>query len=458
MGTAEITGKTMDSDTNDSRLRLRAVLSAQYTVILVVCLLCVAAGAGVVYSTHVDPGTETQTEVVSTWTIETEHEHSAEVTEPNTVFPVGTQLTDRETYFTRIAPEVDVDVVTSYEAATAEDVTVETESTLVLRNAEDGVVYWEETEPLAAETTTDLGGDDDAVVSFTLNSTAIDEEVGAIDDELGASPGTTETFVVTDLSVEGTLNGEDVVHGTSLEFGIDHGGDTYTVDDPGSSTESAQQTETVEVERTYGPLRTVGSPLLLLVGLAGASGLVYARRRNALEPTDAERAYLEYRDERSEFDEWITRIRLPASVHDRPEATADSLTDLVDFAIDNDVGVINDPETGAYHAVAGEFLYTYRPPHRSSNMGSEVTTDDDGPADGGDPADGGLFAGAQGLWSGEDGSSADERVDDADDGDGRAVGEADGGDVGTDEGSDDGGEADEGSDDGGEADGSGERP
>ncbi len=357
----------MDSDTNDSRLRLRAVLTAQYTMVLVVCLLCVAAGAGVVYGTHVDPGTETETQVVSTWTIGTEHDHAAEVTEPNTVFPVGTQLADRDTYFTRIAPELDVEVVTSYEAATAEDVTVETDSTLVLRNAEDGVVYWEETEPLAAETTTDLDGDDDAAISFTLNSTAIDEEVSAIDDELGASPGTTETFVVTDVTVDGTLNGESVVRDTSVEFGIDHGGDTYTVDDPGPSTESADQTETVEVERTYGPLRTVGSPLLLLVGLAGASGIVYARREGALELTEAERAYLEYRDERSEFDEWITRIRLPSSVHDRPEATAESLTDLVDFAIDNDVGVVEDPETGAYHAVSGQFIYTYRPPRPSTS-------------------------------------------------------------------------------------------
>ena len=394
------------------------MLGAQYTVILVVCLLCVAAGAGVVYGTHVDPGTETQTEVVSTWTIETEHDHAAEVTEPNTVFPVGTQLTDRDTYFTRIAPELDVEVVTSYEAATAEDVTVEADSTLVLRNAEDGVVYWEETEPLAAETTTDLDGDDDAVVSFTLNSTAIDEEVSAIDDELGASPGTTETFVVTDVTVDGTLNGEPTATSASLEFGVDHGGDTYTVDDPGPSTESDDQTETVEVERTYGPLRTVGSPLLLLVGLAGASGIVYARREGALELTDAERAYLAYRDERSEFDEWITRIRLPSSVHDRPEAAAESLTDLVDFAIDNDVGVVEDPETGAYHAVSGEFIYTYRPPRPSANAtdapeGDDLADAGDGDGDGTSPVpdedvDAGLL-----TWTSGDGN-ADGNVDDVD--------------------------------------------
>jgi len=59
---------------------------------------------------------------------------------------------------------------------------------------------------------------------------------------------------------------------------------------------------------------------------------------------------------------WITAIRLPESVHKRPEAEASSLRDLVDFAIDNDTGVVEDPGTGAYHAVTDEFVYTYAPP------------------------------------------------------------------------------------------------
>ncbi|PHQ47362.1 hypothetical protein DJ68_02265, partial [Halorubrum sp. C3] len=70
---------------NERRLRLRAVLNAQSTAILVVCLLLVAVGAGLAYTTHVDPGTETESRTVSSLTVESEYRHSATVTEPNAV-------------------------------------------------------------------------------------------------------------------------------------------------------------------------------------------------------------------------------------------------------------------------------------------------------------------------------------------------------------------------------------
>jgi hypothetical protein len=122
----------------------------------------------------------------------------------------------------------------------------------------------------------------------------------------------------------------------------------------------------VTVERTYGPLRSLGGPLLLVIGLFGTGGLAYARREHDLALTPAERDYLSYSDDRAEFAEWITTFRLPPSVHERPEAEAEQLRDLVDFAIDNDIGVVEDPETGAYHAIAGEYVYTYRPPSLSA--------------------------------------------------------------------------------------------
>jgi len=45
---------------SETRLRLRAVLNAQFTVILAVCLVAAAVGGGLAYTTHVDPGTETE--------------------------------------------------------------------------------------------------------------------------------------------------------------------------------------------------------------------------------------------------------------------------------------------------------------------------------------------------------------------------------------------------------------
>ncbi|MDZ5812019.1 DUF5305 domain-containing protein [Halorubrum sp. AD140] len=349
---------------DETRLRLRAMLDAQFTLLLAVCLIAAAVGGAFVYTTHVDPGTETETRTASSFTVESGYNHSAEVTEPNSVFETGTVLDDRDTYFTRIAPVLDVAVETTYAAADAEDVSVRLESVLVVRNVgEDGdTVYWSERETLADETVSDVEPDETAAASFALNSSEVDATASEIEEEIGASPGETETFVTTDVAVEGTINGEETSHSRTIDLGVDHEGDTYTVDDPGVESDTSERTEEVTVERSYGPLRSIGGPLLLLVGLAGSGALAYARRERDLALTPAEREYLSFSDDRAEFAEWITTFRLPSSVHERPEAEAESLRDLVDFAIDSDTGVVADPETGAYHAVAGEFVYTYRPP------------------------------------------------------------------------------------------------
>ncbi|WP_050032776.1 DUF5305 domain-containing protein [Halorubrum halophilum] len=355
---------------NETRLRLRAVLNAQFTVVLAVCLVAAAVGGGLVYTTHVDPGTETETRTVSSFTVETEYVHSAEVTEPNSVFDTGTVLDDRNTYFTRVSPVLDVDVQTSYAADAASDVEVSFESVLVIRNVGEGggeggggeTVYWDEREALTTETVSGVEPGETATASFALNSSEVDATASEIESDLGASPGETETFVATDVTVEGTINGEQTSYARTIEMTLDHGGDTYTVSEPGTQSDTTERTESVTVERSYGPLRSAGGPLLLLAGLAGAGGLAYARRETDLALTPAEREYLSYRDDRAEFAEWITAIRLPESVHERPEAEASTLRDLVDFAIDNDTGVVEDPTTDAYHAVTDEFVYTYTPP------------------------------------------------------------------------------------------------
>jgi len=357
---------------SDTRLRLRAVLNAQFALLLAVCLLAAAAGGALVYTVHVDPGTETQTRTVSSMTVETEYVHSAEVTEPNPVFDIGTVLDGRNTYFTRVAPVLDVAVETSYAAAAASDVAVSYESVLVVRNVGgDGeTVYWQEREPLTTETVSGVAPGETAAASFALNSSAISATADQIESDLGASPGERETFVTTTVTVDGAINGEQTSYTRTVDMTLTHGGETYSVSEPGVQSDTVEQTEPVTVERRYGPLRSLGGPLLFLAGVAGAGGLLYARREVGLALSPAERAYLDYRDDRSEFAEWITEIRLPEPAHDRPEAEAATLRDLVDFAIDNDAGVVEDPRTGAYHAVTDEFVYTYVPPTPAADGGA----------------------------------------------------------------------------------------
>jgi hypothetical protein len=279
---------------SETRLRLRAVLNAQFTVILAVCLVAAAVGGGLVYTTHVDPGTETETRTVPSLTVETEYVHSAEVTEPNSVFDTGTVLDGRDTYFTRIAPVLDVGVQTSYAADAASDVDVSFESVLVVQNVggEGETVYWDERETLMTETVSGVEPEEPATASFALNSSEVAATASEIESDLGTSPGETETFVETDVTVEGTINGEATSYTQPIEMTIEHGGDTYTVSEPGVQSNTREQSEQVTVERSYGPLRSVGGPLLFLAGLAGAGGLAYARREVGLALTPAERVPL----------------------------------------------------------------------------------------------------------------------------------------------------------------------
>ena len=365
---------------DETRLRLRAFLDAQFVVIVVVCLLATAAGVGLVYTTHVEPGTETETRTVSPFTVETQYVHSATVIEQNPVFETGTALDGRTTYFTGIAPILDVGVETRYTAAAASGVNASLSSELIVRNVgEDGeVVYWSDRRPLASERFSGVDPGETMALSFALNTSAIDARATSIEEALGGSPGETEVVVVTRVAVDGTFEGDTSSHSQTIEMTVTPGEGTYSVTDPEPQSTGPERTERVTSQRSYGPLRSIGGPVVYLLGSAGIGVLLYARRTDRLALTPEEEAYLTYRDDRSEFAEWITRIHLPDRVFDRPQAKAASLQDLVDFAIDNDTGVVEDPETGLFHAVTGEFVYTYRPPTVATAVsGDDATADPD---------------------------------------------------------------------------------
>ena len=395
-------------DTDDSRLRVRAVLHAQFTLLLAVLIVCAGIGGAAAYTAHVDPGTETVERTVTSWSVASEHVHSADVVRDSPVFDQGDTLTDRNTYFATVAPVLDVSLEASYQAPTAENVTVETASVLVLRNAAEGTVYWEDRETLASRTATDVEPGETVRTNFTVNVSALGQRIDRIQSDLGSAPGETEALVVSRVTVDGEVAGESVEHVQPLELAITPGGDTYAVEGAGGQSEPINRTVTEQVERSYGPVRSVGGPLLFLVGVAGSGALVYARRERRLELTPAERAWLDYRDDRSEYAEWITRVELPADLAGSSDGRAESLADLVDFAIDNDVGVVEDPTTGRYHALVGDRLYTYVPPTLGSGVddANEVDTEREGADTGDGPGSGEDVAGGpNGIAVGEPGSS-----------------------------------------------------
>lgn len=348
------------------RLRARAFAGEWFAVLAAAFVVLALAGGYAAGTAYAMPDTETERQTVEQWAVSGNFQHSATVTRQNPVFPVGATLDDRSTYFVSATPVLDGTYTVSYSDAAAgggaeEPVEVAATATLVLQSAGEDAVYWTDREQLAA-TEAALADGESATLSFSLNATRVAQRAGDIQQALGDTGGEVSTSVVVDVNATGSAGGTGRTVTASQSVPLTLGGSTYGVGETETTREAATTTRTVEVAQSYGPSRTVGGPLLLVAGLAGLGALAVLRRRDALTLTAAEREYLAFRDDRAEFDEWVVRARLPPSVHDRERAEAESLADLVDYAIDADVGVVEDTGTGSFYAVTREVVVAFDPP------------------------------------------------------------------------------------------------
>lgn len=347
-------------------LRLRVLLADNVGALVALLLVFAAVGGYATYTAHVAPGTETETRQLSTWEERGEFAHQATVVNGTEVFPAGATLENRSVYFRRIAPRLNGTFAYTYDASESGDLTAETSLSLLIRSVErrdDGndVVYWRLDRPLA-EQQASLSPGDRTRTRFTVDVDDVAERTDTIESQLGSTPGTVEVIVVARVTLSGTRNGQPVETTNVYRLPLSLEGDVYRVDDPGTITDSGAQREQVSVPVEYGPLRSVGGPLLAFFSLAAAVGLLTARRTGRLAVSEYERARLSYRTAREEFDEWITAGQLPSPVTDGPTVTVDSLEGLVDVAIDTDRRVIEDSQRGLYVVVGDSYRYVYRPP------------------------------------------------------------------------------------------------
>ncbi|MFB6073160.1 MAG: DUF5305 family protein [Halobacterium sp.] len=345
-------------------VRARAVAEEWFTVLVVAAVLLVAIGGWATATAYVAPGSVEEERTVRHWSVTGEFSHSATVTRENPLFPVGTDLSNRSTYYSRIAPVLDGQFIARYVGGGTG--TVSANATLVVESVGENQVFWTERRRLNATTATAVETGETAVVAFDVNTTRVANRIDTIQSQLGGGSGTIQTSVVVDVTAAGEVNGQPAQLSFSRALSISLSGDTYTVSTPGATSKSMTTTRTVTVPRDRGLLWSVGGPLLLLVGGLALGGLGLGYRRDALGVTEAEREYLAFRDERDEFDEWVVRARLPNEVFDRPRAEAESLSDLVDFAIDTDTGVVEDPDDGTCYAVGEQFVLAYDPPEIGS--------------------------------------------------------------------------------------------
>jgi hypothetical protein len=182
-----------------------------------------------------------------------------------------------------------------------------------------------------------------------------------IEEQLGDPPGQAEVEIRAIVEMAGTVNDREIEESREYALPIALQGGVYRLDDPGTVSDRSEATRTVTVERSHGPLRSVGSPAMLAVSLGALGALAVARSRGELTLTPAERELLAYEDDRTDLDEWISTMHLPREAFDRPRAETTSLSALVDFAIDTNNSVIEDPSEEAYYVLHDGYLYTYRP-------------------------------------------------------------------------------------------------
>ncbi|WP_411967562.1 DUF5305 domain-containing protein [Haloferax sp. YSSS75] len=366
----------------DWTIRVRGVVATYFAVVVAVLVVLALASGFAAYSTYANPGTHTEERQGPSWETTANFDHSATVSEPNRVYYVGTTLENRSAYFSAISPVLDGAFTYGYTASESGALVVDTESELVLRsvkrdrNDEIETRYWQMSRDLADPDATHLAPGESVTAPFSFNASALTNQSTKISEELGGSVGTTEAFVRVTVDVSGTVNGDavDRTEVYTLPVGV---GDVYTVSNPGTVTEAHTATEQVVVPNDPDPLTGVGSSSLFVLSLA-ALGLVVSKKRDGtLEPTTTEREYLTYREARTEFDEWINRIELPSSAFDLPMAHAASLGDLVDFAIDTNNSVLEDPNDGTYYVIHGDYLYYYDPPTEDPDVDAH-----DGSADG----------------------------------------------------------------------------
>lgn len=389
-------------------LRIRALLETHLAGVAVVLVVLVLVGGYLTYSGYVAPGTTVEVEETGSWESVGEFTHQATVESETEPFPEGTVLRNRSVYVREIAPVLDGSFRYRYSASEGGDLTADVGVHALIRSTTgdgtdegDGIVLWSVREPLA-EASGSLAPGEELRVPFSANVSALQERADRIQEQLGITTGSTEVVIVATVELAGTRNGESVDRTRTYRLPVTIETDVYRVEDPGPVTDSGTGTRRVTVSASPGPLRAVGGPLLLAMGLAGLVAVLAGRYRGVIPLSDAERRWITYRRQRAEYDDWITTGAVPDGRVPADPIEVHDLEGLVDVAIDTDERVIEDASRGRFVVLAGETAYVYDGPPAPPS-GDEILA----AAEGSSPTESEDAADEAGSSDEEDGPAAD---------------------------------------------------
>jgi hypothetical protein len=356
----------------DTELRLRRLLADSFTLLVVALVVLTLLGGWLAYTTHVSPGTHVEERTTGSWEATGDFRYSATVTNGSAAFPEGQVLSNRSVYFTSVSPVLDGSFVYTYRANEG-DLAANVTLVLVLHSIDEGddgntVEYWRVTRRLGTDRASSLAPGETLRTSFSRDMNATRQLSNRIEERIGDSGGTIEALLTARVRFDGQAEGQPVSGTRAYRLPIELEEGQYRVLDSGSVSNRSRSTERIRIANEFGPLRAVGSVLLLAVSLALLVGLLVAHQRGRLNVSETERERLAYTSAREEFDDWITTASPPEETLDVPRAEVDSLDGLVDLAIDTNRRVIEDRDRGAYFVFGDNVLYMYVPPRGSNGF------------------------------------------------------------------------------------------
>lgn len=350
-------------------LRARSALNQWFVLAVIVLLAASMFGGWMAYSAYATDD-EVEQQTIEAWSTTAGYEHSATVQAENSVFDTGEVVTDQPVYYTRITPELEGQFDFQYDASDG-NVDVHIDHQRVIRSVDnDGTEYWNVTEQLGEETAESLEPNEQHTTTFTLDVPGVVNETEEISSSLGDTSGSIETIVVTHVSMEGTIDGEDVSHEDRYVLSLEPDQGSYVVDAPTDERWAEERTEERETETAAGLSDALGGLVLVVVSLSALGAMTVAKVRGTLDPTRSRKEQIRFDHERDRFDDWITRGILPDEVLDKPRVEVDTLEGLVDVAIDCERRVIEE-RTGngpSYWVHDDSLLYVYEPVEPATGM------------------------------------------------------------------------------------------
>lgn len=317
--------------------------------------------AGYVYVTPpTQPGS---TDTIDEQRFEANIMDSVIVTESNTLWPIGEELTNQEIYFVESS-----EILLLNGTITVPDdrpVTVRYNYVIKTTVERNGQLLWENSKILDKS-------EEQSITNGTLyinESVDIVEIIGDSDDinDIVGSSASVSHFVMlkVDYRAEAAMD-EQYTGNLEVNRELVTSEDTYSVEDEtvAANTEGIiNQNEPVTESPDYGIIAL----LLVVAAATGGSGVVIGLYRRYIPPTSV----LNFRMEKASYSERISTGKIEHSPYVL-YIELETFDGLVNTAIDHHSRVINDPEKRVYAAYAWPIVFIFFEEQKSTNSDNEA--------------------------------------------------------------------------------------